>query len=213
MRRLGCLLAVLIGFGVLFFIVDQAVTTYAEQRTAVDVSDALGTDATVEFSGWPVGLRLLLGNIPTAQVAASDVPLENGATLDRLDVTLTNVDVDVSDLQVDNDQLPAADDGTFRAELGEESVTGMLGIPGDLVEVQLEEGVVTLRATGLQVEADVVAEDGDVVVRLRGPLAQLLGGGEIPIDLSEEPGSPEVEKVEIRDGVMIISGRLAEVRR
>lgn len=213
MRRMGCFIVALIVLGVVFFIADQAVTTYAEQRTANNVSDALGTDATVDFSGWPVGVRLLLGTIPKAEVAASDVALDNGATLDQLDVELTDVKVDVNDLRANSDQLPPADAGTFTAELSEESVTAMLGVPGDLVEVRLRDGVAQLRATGVQVDADVVAEDGDVVVRLQGPLAQLLGGGEVPIDLSDEPGAPEVEEVEIRDGLMILSGRLAEVQR
>ena len=213
MRRLGCFIVVLIVLGVVFFIGDQAVTTYAEQRTANNVSDALGSDATVEFSGWPVGVRLLLGTIPKAEVAASNVELINGATLDRLNVVLTDVKVNVSELRATSNQLPPAEDGTFTAQLSEESVTEMLGVPGNIVEVRLQDGVAQLRATGLQVETDVVAEDGDVVVRLRGPLAQLLGGGEVAIDLSDEPGAPEVEQVEIRDGVMILSGRLAEVRR
>ena len=213
MRRMGCFIVVLIVLGVLFFIGDQAVTTYAEQQTANNVSEALGTEATVAFSGWPVGARLLLGSIPKAEVSATGVPLDTGATLDRLDVELTDVKVNVSDLRNNTDQLPPAEDGTFRAELTEESVTGMLGVPGDIVQVRLQDGVMQLRAPGVRVEADVVAENGDVVVRLRGPLAQLLGGAEVPIDLSGEAGAPEVETVEIRNGVMIISGRLAEVQR
>jgi hypothetical protein len=213
MRRMGCLIVVLIVFGVLFFIGDQAVTTYAEQRTAAGVAQALDADTSVEFSGWPVGARLLLGTIPRADVTATDVPLDNGATLDRLDVVLTDVAVDVNDLRRNQDRLPPAEDGTFSAELSEASVTAMLGLPGNLVEVTLADGAVQLSATGLQVEADVVAEGGDVVVRLRGPLAQLLGGAEFPIDLSDEPGSPEVEDVEIRDGVMIVSGTLTDVQR
>jgi hypothetical protein len=213
MRRLGCLIIVLIVFGVLFFIGDQAVTTYAEQRTAANVSEALEADTTVTFNGWPVGARLLLGTIPSAEVVATDVPLDNGATLDRLDVELTNVKVDVADLRRNSDQLPPADEGTFVARLSEASVTAMLGLPGNIVEVALRDGVVQLSGAGLQVEADVVAQNGDVVVQLRGPLAQLLGGAEFAIDLSDEPGSPQVEDVEIQDGLMIVSGTLADVDR
>lgn len=213
MRRLGCLVIVLLVLGGLFFVADQAATTYAEQRTAANVSEALDADATVDFSGWPVGARLLLGSIPTAELTATDVPLGNGATLDRLDVELTDVKVDVNDLRQNANRLPPADDGTFEAQLSEASVATMLGIPANLVDVRLRAGTVRLRAAGLQVEADVVAEDGDVVVRLRGPLARLLGGRAFPIDLSDEPGSPEVRNVEIRDGVMIVSGTLADVRR
>lgn len=213
MRRLGCFVIVLLVLGGLFFIADQAATTYAEQRTAASVSEALDADTSVEFTGWPVGVRLLLGSIPQANVAATDVPLDNGATLDRLDVELTDVKVDVNDLRTNRDRLPPAEEGTFAAQLSEASVATMLGVPGNLVEVRLRDGAVQLRATGLEVEADVVAEGGDVVVRLRGPLAQLLGGGQFPIDLSDEPGSPEVEQIEIRDGSMLLSGTLADVQR
>lgn len=213
MRRLGCLVIVLLVLGGLLFVADQAITTYAEERTEANVATALDTEADVEFTGWPVGARLLLGSIPKATVAATDVPLDNGATLDRLDVELTDVKVDVNDLRNNSDRLPPADAGTFAAELSEQSVTAMLGLPGNLAEVQLRGGVLQLTAAGLKVEADVVAEGGDVVVQLRGPLAQLLGGAEFPIDLSDEPGSPEVENVEIRDRRMIVSGTLADVQR
>lgn len=213
MRRLGCLVVVLLVLGGLLFVGDQALATYAEQQTETQVETALQADADVELDGWPVGVRLLLGEIPTARIAASDVPLDNGATLDRLDVELRNVQVDVADLRRNSDRLPPADEGTFEAQLDEASVAAMLGLPGNIVEVRLRNGTVELRGAGLEVEADVVAEGGDVVVRLRGPLAQLIGGGELPIDLSDEPGSPHVDDVQISDGVMVVSGTLEDVRR
>lgn len=214
MRRLGCLVVVLIVLAVLLFIADQAATTYAEQQQAQQLQETLDAETVaVEFDGWPVSARLLLGSIPAARMHATEVALENGATLRELDVELTGVKVNVSDLRRNSDRLPPADEGTFSAELDEASVVSMLGIPGDVVRVRLVDGVVQLRAAGLRVDADVVAQDGDVVVQLRGPLAQLLGGAEFPIDLSTEPGSPEVEDVRIRKGVMIVSGRLDDVRR
>ena len=213
MRRLGCLVIVLLVLGGLFFVGDRAVTTYAEERTEANVTKALDAEGDVEFTGWPVGARMLLGSIPTATVTAADVPLDNGATLDRLTVELTDVKVDVNDLRNNSNRLPPADAGTFEAVLSEASVVAMLGLPGNLVQVRLRNGVVQLSAAGLKVEANVVAEGGDVVVQLRGPLAQLLGGAEFPIDLSDEPGSPEVDSVSIRNRRMTVSGTLADVRR
>ena len=213
MRRMGCLVVVLLVLGVLFFIADQAVTTYAEQRTTASVSQALDADATVALTGWPVGARMLLGSIPEAHVAATDVPIGKGATLERLEVTLTDVKVDVNDLRQNSDQLPPADEGTFAAELSEASVTAMLGLPGNLAKVRLRNGVMQLRAAGLEVEAEVGTRDGDVVVRLRGRLVQLLGGAKFTIDLSGVPGSPEVDDVKIRRGAMTLSGTLADIRR
>lgn len=213
MRRLGCLVIVLGVLAVAVFWGDQALTSYAERRTEARVERTLDAETDVDLDGWPVSVRLLMGVIPTARVRATDVPLENGATLDRLDVELTDVEVDLADLRANPKRLPPAQEGTFSARLGEASVTAMLGIPTGLAEVQLRPGVVRLGAAGLRVDADVVAEDGDVVVRLQGPLAQLLGGAEFPIDLSREPGSPWVTEVEIRDGVMIVRGTLEDVRR
>lgn len=215
MRSLGCLVVALVVLGVALFFADRAVTETAERRTAHTVAQALDAETEVNFEGWPVAGRMLLGSIPTAQVNAVDVPLENGASLDRLVVELTDVEVNVNDLQGSNSEprLPPAEEGTFEAELDEDSVSAMMGIPQGLAEVTLEDGVVKVGAGGLSIQANVGAEDGDVAVSLDGPLAALLGGSNFTIDLSNEPGQPYVEDVEIRDGVMIVSGRLEEVQR
>lgn len=214
MRRLGCLLFLVILVGGLF-LGDLAVTRAAEQRTAQRVTRTLGADSTVDFQGWPVTVRALMGTIPRATLVASEVPLNNGATLRRLDVNLREVDVDVNDLRGGGErssQFPSARSGEFEAELSERSVVAMLGIPSGIVDVTLRDGVIVMAAAGVEVEADAVAQEGDVVVSLAGPLAELLGAAEFPIDLSEQPGAPYVEDVQIRNGRMIVSGRLEEVR-
>lgn len=213
MRRLGGLLFLVILFGGLF-VGDLAVTRAAEQRIAQRVTRALEADSTVDLQGWPVTVRALLGSIPTARLSAQDVPLENGAAIDQLDVVLRDVDVNVSDLRGGGRRprsLPAARSGRFEAEIGEASIVAMLGIPEGLVDVRLREGAVVFSAAGVEVEADVEARGGDVVVSLGGPLAELLGGAKFPIDLSEQPGAPYVRDVVIRNGVMELSGRLEEV--
>lgn len=214
MRRIGCLLFLVILVGGLF-LGDLAVTRAAEERTAQRVTRTLGADSTVDFQGWPVTVRALMGTIPSATVVAAEVPLDNGATLSRLDVELRDVDVDVNDLRgggARSDQLPAARSGRFEAELTEESVVAMLGVPSGIVDVTLEDGVIVMSAAGLEVEAEAVAENGDVVVSLAGPLAELLGAAKLPIDLSGQPGAPAVEDVEIRNGIMTVRGRLEDVR-
>lgn len=213
MRRLGCLLVVLLALGIGGYFADQAVTSYAEERTEEQVKLTVDAETDVEFDGWPVTLRLLAGMIPTATLRSTDVPLDNGAVLDRLDVVLTNVEVDVSDLRNNPRRLPPAEEGTFRARISAKSLAEVLQIPPDVAALTLSRDTVTLEAAGLEVDAEVVADDGDVVVRLKGPLAQVLGGAELPIDLSDEPGSPYVEDVTIRDGVMVVRGRLEEVNR
>lgn len=213
MRGFGCLfVAVLVLAGALF-VGDLVLTSTAEERTATRIGETLEADAQVDLQGWPVGLRMLLGSIPSATLRATDVPLDNGAVLDRLDVVLTDVAITIDDLTTQSDRLPAAEKGTFSAELDEQSVAAMMGIPGGLAEVTLQDGQVEIGAGGLAIAADVGARDGDVVVSLAGPLAALLGGSEFAIDLSDEPGQPFVEEVEIDGGVMVVRGRLEEVRR
>jgi hypothetical protein len=77
----------------------------------------------------------------------------------------------------------------------------------------LDNDVLTLSAGNISVEATVEARDGDVVVAIAGPLAQLLGGAQFPIDLSEQPGSPAVDDVAINNGLMVLRGSLEDVRR
>ena len=214
MRRLGCLLFLVILLGGLF-VGDLAITRAAEQRIAQRTTRALEADSTVDLVGWPVTARALLGTIPTARLSAQDVPLENGGTIDQLDVVLGDVDVNVNDLRGGGRRprnLPAARSGRFSAEIGEASVAAMLGIPKGVAEVALREGAIVLSAAGIEVEADVQARRGDVVVSLSGPIAELLGGAEFPIDLSEQPGAPFVQNVVIREGVMEVRGRLEDVR-
>lgn len=214
MRRLGCLFFILL-LAVAVFAADFMVTRYGEEQTAQRVSRSLDADSTVNFSGWPVSVRALLGTIPSATITADEVPLDNGATLDRLEVVLTNVSVNVNEMRGGQGArgFPPADRGRFEAELGEESVAAMLGLPGNVAQVTLVDDVVRIRAAGIDVDANVEAVDGDVVVSLGGPLEELLGGATFPIDISDEPGAPAVEDVEISDGVMILSGVLEDVRR
>jgi hypothetical protein len=195
------------------YFADQAITAAAERSTAAQVSRALDADAEVDFHGWPVTVRMLGGTIPTATMTAIDVPLEQGGRLDALDIELTDVRLNLADFRnTEGRRLPPARRGTFVAELGEGSVAAILQLP-DGVSLTLDRGVATIKAAGLEVAADVTARDGDIVVSLAGPLEQLVGSAEVPIDLSDEPGSPSVKSVQIRGGVITLRGALEEVRR
>lgn len=215
MRRLGCLLFVLLLVAGIVVGGDLLVTRLVERQTEQQVSAALEAPADVTLHGWPITLRLIEGVIPRATVNATDVPLENNVSLSRLDVVLHDVEVRLSDLRQAGGgevRLPPARSGTFEAELTEDAVAGVLGLPDAVSEVTLRDGLVHLSAAGLEVSAEVGARDGDVVVSLAGPLAQLFAA-EYPIDLSNEPGSPAVEDVAIRDGTMVLRGTLEDVDR
>ena len=215
MRRLGCLVFVLGILGVLLFIADSAATSYAEERTEARLAQVYDTEADVELMGWPVSARILFtGRIPEARISTGDVPLDGGASIDRLDVVLTELSVRIDDLRgTTGNRLPPAREGRFKATLDEQSVGSLMGVASGLLDVRLERDVLTLSAGQLSVDATVEARDGDVVIAVAGPLAQLLGGAEFPIDLSEQPGSPAVDDVAINNGFMVLRGTLEDVRR
>ena len=72
--------------------------------------------------------------------------------------------------------------------------------------------MIVLNLAGLaEVDADVEAVDGVVVVRPRTGLAGLAGVGEIPIDLRDQPGGPHVRQAGVTDGSIVLSGTLTEV--
>ena len=213
MRGFGCLVSALLVLAGALFFADQAITSAAERQTAQSVSRALKADAEVDFEGWPITAQMLGGSIDRVTVASQDVPLEQGGRLDTLDLVLTDVSVKLNDLRSSGGKrLPPARKGTFEAELGEASVAGVMQLP-DGVELTLDNGTATVSAGGLEVTAKVAAAGGDIVVSLAGPLARLIGGAEFPIDLSDQPGAPAVEDVEIENGVLTLSGSLEEVRR
>lgn len=209
----GCL-TTLVLIALLAVGADYAATRYVEGRIAGELASEMEADSvTVDLEGWPVAVRLLTGGVPTAQMKATGVPLQGGATLDTLDVVLTDVDVNVADLREEAGRLPRAQEGTFEATLSEESVVKLLGLPAGLVDVRLRGGNLRLSAAGLSLDAEVVAGGGDVVVQLKGPLAELLGGAAFPIDISSAPGEPFVTDVDIAGGIMTVSGKLEDVRR
>ena len=213
MRGLGCLVVAVVVLGVALFFGDQVVTNTAERATAREVSRSLDADTTVDFTGWPVTLRMLQGRIPTATVQVQDMPLEQGGRLDVLDIVLRDVRVNVNDITSGGDgRLPAARKGTFAAELGESSVAKAMNLP-DAVSLTLDNQTATISAAGLEVKGNVAAKRGDIVVSLAGPLQQILGGAEFPIDLSGEVGAPAVRDVKIDNGVLLLRGDLEEVER
>ena len=213
MRGFGCLVVALVVLGVALFFADQAITVAAERQTAQNVSQALKADTEVDFEGWPVTLQMLGGTISRVTASANDVPLEQGGRLDSLDIVMSDVRINLNDLRNSGGQrLPPAREGTFEAELGEASVAQVMRLP-DAVELTLDNGTATIAAGGLEVQAEVEARRGDIVVSLAGPLAALLGGAEFPIDLSEQPGAPAVRSVDIDGGIFSLRGDLEEVDR
>lgn len=209
MRRLLAVLFVLLLLVAAVLVADVVVTGVAEDRVAARAEEEFGAPAEAELEGWPVALRVLAGQgLARVDVHAVDVPADGG-TLDRVDVTLTDVAVDLGDVRDGIEGLPPAASARFEAEIGQESLQQMMGVPAELAVLTLDGDGARLDVAGLaQIAADVSARDGLVVVEPRSPAAAFLGLGSIPLDLSGRPGSPYVEEVETGAGALILRGRL-----
>jgi hypothetical protein len=206
------LLITLILLAGLLLVADLGVTLVAEQRAATQVSEVLDAPAEVNLRPWPVSWHLLSGRVPRADIAAADVPLGGGAQLDTLDVTLEGVRIRWRDLTEPADRLPPADDGRFTAQLDEAAVQELLGLPEQIVGVSLAEPHLLISLADLvEVEADVEADDGQLVIVPRADVADLFGAARIPVDLSQQPGRPAVTDAEVRDGFLVVHGMLREV--
>jgi hypothetical protein len=127
-------------------------------------------------------------------------------------ICLTDVAVGWGDLMDQTDDLPTAQEAEFEARVNEATAQALLGLPDEVVGLELRNGVVVLNVAGLtEVAADVEASDGMVVVRPRAGLAGLFGLGEIPIDLRAQPGSPHVRAAEVTEDSIVLSGSLTEI--
>lgn len=191
-------------------VADVVLRDLAEDRAAEEVSQVLGAPAEVDLGGTFAGLRLLTGRITEAHVTATDVPLEGAPVdADRIELFLTDVRIGLDDLTNGRDTLPEMGSGRFEARIDEAAVAGLVRAPRQLASVRLIEGGVAVRIAGFQLEADARAVDGDVVLAPRSSILELLSG-EITLDLSDQPGMPYVEEVEVTEQAMVLRGRLEE---
>ena len=205
MRRLGCGLFLLLVLAGLALAADQWIAAEAESRAEAALRERLGAEADVELSGWPVGLRLLVSTVPRATVTATGLEA-GGVRLARVTAELTDVDV-----PLDAESLPTAATADFTAEVDEEALRQALGAPDRILSLDLRPGVAVMDALGLEVEADVVARDGDVVVEPRDALSALLALGSLRVDLSGAPGGPVAREVEVREGSLVVRGVLSDI--
>jgi hypothetical protein len=210
-RKLLTLLVVVVLLGALVVGVDAFVASEAESRAEARVEEALGVPADVTLHGWPVGLRILAGKVERADVVARGVPVEGmPGDIDRLDVRLTGVQVSWSDIRSPESDLPPADSGRFEARLGSDATFGLAQVPRSVASMRIADGAIRLRVLGMEAAADVDVQGGEVVIVPRTVLGGLLATS-IPLDVSDQPGGPEVEEAEIDGDVLVLRGVLTEV--
>jgi hypothetical protein len=212
-RRLAAVVLGVVVLAALLVGGDHAATAAAEERIAERISEALDAPTEVTLHGWPLTAYAATGTIPRVDIRATDVPLgRSGVTMDHLSITLRDVRVSWDDVTGNNDGLPEAAEADFEATLTESSLQAVIGLPEELLRIRLRDGIATLDLAGLtEIRADVEADGGIVVVRLRDRVFGLNVPSEIPVDLRDQPGSPHVLQTSVGEGALVLSGTLVEL--
>ena len=206
----GGVVLVLLVLGLL--VVNAAIGRNAEQLAADHAEEAVGVPVDVRLSGWPVGLRLLTGQPVDVRIEARDVPLpDTAAVIDRFELELDEVPVDRDLLAGPEPELHAAE-GRFVVELGDEAVQQLVGPVGriPLVDIELRSGVARLSIARFPViDATAEVEDGAIVFR---PTAPIGGFIQVELRIDELPFGFRADDVEIRRGLLRLSGSATDVR-
>jgi hypothetical protein len=212
MRRLVVIVVVLAVVVGLLFIADQVVTSIAEERASERVAEQLDAPTEVTFHGWPVALRMLGGTIERAEVRSTDVPLDEGGTLDRLDVTLRDIEVGIGDLTDPPETLPPAREGTFEARLSGDITWALTSVPRMLATLRIEGDAVRLRTLVAELSADLQVRRNRLIFEPNVPLGVLFRG-EVALDMTQQPGRPRLDRAEIDGDTLVLRGILEELGR
>lgn len=199
-------LLVLIGGGVTL---DAVLTDRAERGASERLASTFGGEADVGFGPWPVTLRLLAGSVPEVQATLRDVPAGE-VRLRRVSVELRNVRLEggaglAVGLNPPERVALRAGRGRLDAEIDEEAVRQLTG-----ATVRLRPGQAVIDTPGGEVAVVAGVEDGAVVLRPVGEAADEREVEPVRFELPPLPGEPRVTRVELRQGLVRLSG---EVRR
>ena len=208
----GVVLVVLVVLVAGLLVANAAIGRNVEQLAADHAEEAVGVPVDVRLSGWPVGLRLLTGQPVDVRIEARDVPLpDTAAVIDRFELELDEVPVDRDLLERPEPELHAAE-GRFFVELGDDAVQQLVGPIGriPLVDIELRSGVARLSVARFAViDATAEVEDGEIVFR---PTAPIGGFAQVELRIDELPFGFRADDVEIRRGVLRLSGSATDVR-
>lgn len=202
--------AVVLVLGAGLFLADRFVTSMAEEQAATHVGRELRADSVVSLHGWPVTLRMIVGTIERAELTATDVPLERGGTIDRLDVTLHDIDLSLADLRNPPSGLPPSRDGSFRALLHGDITWALDSVPSVLASLEVVDDAVELQTPIAVLSADLVVQSNRLLFEPNVPLGVVFRGP-VQLDISDQPGRPVLEDAEIVDGTLVLTGRFADL--
>lgn len=203
MRRLAAFLIALALLVLSVVAIDVGLERVAERQASQQASILIDAPATVDLRGWPVGLRLLFGTIPAADVRASGVPTDSGIRVDRMDVKLSGVRFRLADLYAGR-LAASAQSGTFVADLDSAAVEELLGPFGRVSDVRLVDGAVRLKMLGTAIDAPIAVQGETLVLAFdevpRGVPARLV----VPLP-TLAPGAT-IERATVLEGTLRLEG-------
>lgn len=209
MRALASLLVVLALLAGGAVLADSLLTRTAEQQAAQRLSAELGgAPAEVDLRGWPVSLRLLGGQVPRADLAATGVTFaDSPVRIERFEATLEDVRVRFADLRGDGPLPVNVGAGRFTVDLDEENVNRAVVVPGGIT---LGEGLAAVDVAGRRVEVVPIVEAGQVVLR---PVVEGTDLPPVTVPLPDLPAEVVIEQVIVRPGVLTVSGQVLRLTR
>lgn len=200
-------LAVVLILGIAL-VLNLVVARQAQSRAEEHALAAIGAPVDVDLRGFPVGLRILTGGRLDARVRARDVPLEG------TDAILSSLVIILDDVRLDREGDGAIEalHAQFTAELDDDAVQQLIGLPGriPLADVELGSGIARFSIARFPVlDATAAIEDGQVVFRLTAPIANLLN---VRLQLDDLPMGFRADSVEIRRDVLRLEGSAVNLR-
>jgi DUF2993 family protein len=182
---------------------DVLVTRAAERRVALEVEQSIGGHAQVDLRGWPVSLGLLRGDVDEAAITTTQVPLR------RAPGVLPAVHVRLSGVRLRPDSASARS-GHFTAHVDQAALTSLTAALGDEAfgDVRLAGDRLLVVVEGVAVNLLVSTRDGAIAVRPENEILNVAAGGERIIPVEGLPPGASLETVEVRDGVLLVSGPL-----
>ena len=187
---------------------DNWLVASAEGQAEERLGEELGSSVDLKLrGGWPTSLSMLGGRIPEVTLAATDVPLQHSdAQLARLDAVLRDVEVSLSDPEGGGALPVRGGSGTFTVEIDEANVNRLVSAPGPIT---LGDGRGSIVLGDRTIDVVPLIQDGGLVLQPATAAPQTLS---VPVELPGLPAQIELEAVEVRPGLLRLSGRVLRLQ-
>ena len=189
----GLLLALLVVILGLLVAADVMAKRVAEEELATRVHTKApeASDTSARIRSFPFLARLLFGNVKEVDATVRDVTVE-GVRFDFITVQLHGVELDREEFVNRRIVLQGFERGEVRAEVGEDSLAEVLGLP-----IELEDGRASVVVAGQRLSASLSVEDNQLVVGGIGVSLPALG--------IQAPLLPCVADAEVREDRVVLT--------